>query len=276
MDPVFVTLEPEHELTRSTVDIMLLHDLVSHSLVLPELPDHRGLISLLLQRCIWMDLYYEKENMKHSLFYKDTGIKTVKAFENDSFVPYLLYNCIACVDTVSRRFHFDSEEDDTFSPLHKEYQYFMEDQEITCSKYRENPFYVAVQRTVYLWLIQFVEVAEFCGRFAMPVCWAYEKKGKYRMNKCRIMLEFDLRDSKVVGRNVYNFINLRLGRPYDLSSRIVESEGITSKSDFFREFWHTRLAVINKQLETMLYGPIPKVDELGNSLLHCYETINEV
>lgn len=206
--------------------------------------DYRKLVKSVLRILKWMDMQYRYQQTDVTPVYSFDDIRTYEMFRYNDFHYMLIYKAFAVVDPVNGGFFcFTEGADASLRPLHKEYELFLIAHLLTGTydtkgAYYRLPFLLALQRTVYLWLMKVTETYEFKGSMGIAVRWAYAQphKGYYELYSCKVHMEFDMteRFHNPDGTDTIG-IDIRLSLPDDWKKNKIEKSKFNGDADFYSQ-----------------------------------------
>lgn len=220
--------------------------------------NYRETIVSILDCLLWMDMQYRYEMQETLKAFSVRDIRTCEIYRFDDFYQMLSYQVFTVVDPNNRGFYtFNDYCDMSLRPLHKEYELFLIDNILIrtdlVQQYFRLPFLLAVQRTVYSWLMKACTAFEFKGSFGVDINWAHasDEKDYYNLFSCRIHVEFDLTERMVNSDGTFTVrFDIKLSLPVDFRKCVpVLKSRFTDHYDFYNHLWAVRQEGINKKLQ---------------------------
>jgi hypothetical protein len=229
---------------------------IYHNCVLGNTENYREIMSSILNTLIWLDKQcrYKFTESHHS--YSISDIRTFEIYKNDEFKQVIAYRVFAVSDLMNRGFYcFTDYCDFNFRPLFKDYEMFIIDRMLLddCvqkKEYFRSPFLLAVQRSVYLWLIECIGSFELKGSIGMPVRWAHSKQNKdhYDFYSAFVYMEFDMCECYRNGSSITSMIDIKLSLPFDFKRDKIDKRNFKDDDDFYDQMWDGRRLEIFKLL----------------------------
>lgn len=206
--------------------------------------DYRKMVKSILRILKWMDMQYRYQQVDVSPIYSFNEIRTYEMFRYNDFHHMLIYKVFAVVDSVNGGFFcFTEGADASLRPLHREYELFVISHLLTGAfdakgAYYRMPFLLALQRTVYLWLMKVTETYEFKGSMGMSVRWAYSQPHKdyYELYSCKVHMEFDMTERFPNPDGTVTIgIDIRLSLPDSWKKNKIEKSKFNGDADFYSQ-----------------------------------------
>ena len=210
-----------------------------------------------------LDAQYSGGTQRESFeFYSMDDIVTSQCIEYDQKVNVLEYTVYTFSEhTTGNFFSVTNYLENDFRPLFKDYELFMIWNLVDNKEYYHLPFLLALQRTVYLWLMGIVHFFEFKGNVPLEVIWCRNKPDRayYDIYRAEVQLSFDFSEVGHCDGIHRNIIKLKLGLPSNFKRDYIHKSDYSSLKEFFDAFWDARAKRIHRKIYEVLFP------------LHCFE-----
>lgn len=212
--------------------------------------------------------YYGNIHAESYESYSVSDIVVSECFDRDQKHQVLEYTVYCFSDRTNGNFFCVTDYvENNFRPLFKDYELFMIWNLVDVKQYYQIPLLLALQRSVYIFLMGIVNFFEFKGSLTLPLYWCTDnpKKEYYDLFSSEIFLSFDFTETgKYSNGTERNTIKLKLGIPANFKRDRVKKSDFESREQFFNAFWKIRIERIHK----IIYGQLFP--------LYCYENIDDI
>ena len=226
----------------------------------PDISHNRWIIYSTLEGLMSMDYQYRNcmDEVQPNC-YDILDIHIAEIYNRDAFYPVLRYKPYAVTDLKTKNYYCANfEYDQSFRPLWKEYELFIISQLPNNKEFYYTSFLMAVQRTVYLWLMSVIKMFELKGTVPMMIIWGSSKKEKelYQIFQAVVIMEFDMteviRDTE--NNTQRNNYDIRLTLPLQVEKFEIEKCKFGDDTEFYDYIWEARRRNIHEVIDLRLNG----------------------